>query len=97
MYEKITGYFGEVTYLGLTREYILEYGSEAWFCPETNNYSHFPNQNWRKKKFSSLADLKSFSDNEGIQIVNKMHMLHHPLERGLPDCRAISDDMYKYL
>jgi len=97
MYEKITGNFGEVTYLGLTREFILEYGSEAWFCPETNNYSHFPNQNWRKKKFSSLADLKSFSDNEGIQIVNKMHHVHHPLEQGLPDCRAISDVMYRYL
>lgn len=97
MYEKITGYFGEVTYLGLTREYILEYGGEAWFCPETNKYSHFPNQGWRKKKFLSLDDLKSFCNKEGISIVNKMHYVHHPLEQGLPDCRAISDYMYKYL
>jgi hypothetical protein len=97
MYEKITGNFGEVTYFGLTREYRLEYGVEAWFCPETNKYSHFPNQGWKSKKFLSLDDLKSFCNKEGISIVNKMHYVHHPLEQGLPDCRAISDYMYKYL
>lgn len=97
MYEKITGYFGEVTYLGLTGDFILEYGSEAWFCPETNKYSHFPNQGWRKKKFLRLDDLKSFCNNEGITIVNKMQYVHHPLEQGLPDCRVISDVMCRYL
>jgi len=97
MYEKITGNFGEVSYLGLTREYILEYGGEAWFSPETNKYSHFPNQGWKSKKFLNLDDLKSFCNKEGISIVNKMHYVHHSLEQGLPDCRAISDDMYKYL
>ena len=95
-YELLKGNFGEVTYLELFDEYILEYGNEVYFSPYNNKYCHFGNQGWKKKNFENYDELKTFCDKNGIKIVNTSK-ISHSLAKGLPDCRSISDIMTKNL
>lgn len=91
-YELVDNY-AEITYLELFGNYRVYYGGKTYHFPNNDSYSMFYG---KTKKFDTIEECHKFCESIGATII-KEYCIHHPLSKGLPDCRSISPTLHKYL
>lgn len=92
-YEKLEGKFAKIIYLALFDKFVVNYGGDAYYFPRTKRYQLFNN---KTKTFATKKECLDFCSENHLAVLGE-ELIDHPLAHGLPDCRAISPTMHKYL
>ena len=92
----LNGNFATIKYLALKNQYRVEYGKECYYFPEKGTYQKGSGWKSIKNLFDSENDAQEFCKSNKLKVIDTYSVVHR-LSNGLPDTRAISDDMAQFM